>query len=253
MKELIPISYSGHSLNSSINHLDKYNTQHKSKAALNIKFARNRAEELDRVLEEGVNKDEPVDQEVVAMLKEDIKREIVEVRSRVENFAKNDIEVVEPELKDEDSGVFSANLSKEDDGYSLSETGSEDFNKEDVTVVVDDVEVKDDVEEEFMIEDIAEEQEVATNTDELGDDVASSSQDMVKNVDNIDSDANLDIFDEAGELLENEEYNEVLTKLDEVLLGEEDDGEVKGVSEVADDFLPEESIGSSTTDSAKEE
>jgi len=218
----------------------------KSKAALNIKFARNRAEELGRILDEGVNHDMPVDQEAVAKLRKDIKKEIVEVRSRVNSFVKEEnVEVAvvldEKEEESNNGSVFSANLSKEGEGYSLSENGDEDFMKE--NVVLEDT--KDEKVE--AVEPV--EEKIATGTEDV-EIVASSSEDNAVEEDAGD-DADLEAFDEAGEFLESGEYAEVLSKLDEVSEGLDDDGEVKGISEVADNFLPE--VSSSSDDLVEEE
>lgn len=191
----------------------------KEKIRLGLMFARNRAEEINKILS---NEDEEEGGQVVAKLKDDFRKELSQARERLKNININQplaLEAVNQEIEEEaseENHVFSANLGKDEKGISIS---GEDEEK---------------VVEEAVVEETAVDEEVPTSTPEIVE--ASSSASVITEVDK-EKDVNpQDLLDEAGVLLENQDYTAVLSKLDEA--GEaidqpDDQGEVKGESESA--------------------
>lgn len=96
----------------------------KKKVQLGLEFAKNRAEELDRILADVNNENK---NEKVEKLVSNFKKEISGVKSRLEKIAKD--EGIEPS-NEEDAKVFSANVEKEDKGIQIS-IQDQDINSED--------------------------------------------------------------------------------------------------------------------------
>lgn len=199
-------------------------TDEKKKAQLGIEFAGNRAWELSRVLAEEKNGEK---QEKVDKLVDSFKKEISGVKTRLEKInidtkvaQKNETEGVYQEEAGDEEGmqVFSAQLGKEENGIQISEPTS-------TSVDTDSVIVKEDTEEETI--------EISTST--ILDD-AEVSEAAEESDDTVSSSASTEeILIAAGELLESEDYEGAIAKLDEAdeaIVGV-DEGEVKGETEIA--------------------
>lgn len=192
----------------------------KKKAQLNVSFAENRAKEIAQVM----LKEKPEEEKkvIVDRLTGDFKKEIGNVKTRIEKIAqdtqKENIDNKEPEKKVEEN-LFVANLGKGDDGLSI---GTQD--NETPAVVEDANKTAEIVEEPKEIEstttiDIVEPEITSATTSEVLDE--SSSKDMLS---------------EVKELIENEDFDATLEKLDQVSSSfdkeqKTDEGEVKGVVE----------------------
>ncbi len=172
----------------------------KKKLELGLEFAGNRAKEISLVLNESENEEEK--EETVSQLVNNFKKEINGVKTRIEKISKN-IEFEEENkniddnnLEEENMGVFSANLGRDENGIEIS-SGSEDVKVE--IVEVHEKEILS--EEEVIIEDPME--DASSTIEELV-------EEEVLELGNPGG-----IIDEAKELLEGDNYDEILTKMDE--------------------------------------
>ena len=180
----------------------------KKKAQLNISFAKNRATEIVQVM--SAEKTNEQKQEIVEQLKGDFKNEISKVKTRInkinkdiEEEAKNDTEEVLVE-----ENLFTANLGKGKDGISISEPKVDNTVKE---------------QEESS-------QEESTTSPEILE-IENASTTVSEEIKDASSD---DILSEVNDLIESEDFDASLEKLDEVNTSfdkEVENGEVKGVME----------------------
>ncbi|MCD4762286.1 DUF5667 domain-containing protein, partial [bacterium] len=192
----------------------------KEKIRLGLMFARNRAEEINKILS---NENEEESGKVVAKLKDNFRKELSQARERLKNINVNQslaLEAVSQETGEEaseENQVFSANLGKDEKGISIS---GEDEEKT--------------VEETIVNEEVVADEEAPTSTPETVEEATSSVSAII---DDEEKEVNpQEILDEAGVLLANQDYTAVLSKLDEA--GEaidqpDDQGEVKGENESA--------------------
>ena len=172
----------------------------KKKLELGLEFAGNRAKEISLVLNESENEEEK--EETVSQLVSNFKREINGVKTRIEKINKNieseeeNKNIDDNNLEEENMGVFSANLGRDENGIEIS-SGSEDVKVE--IVEVHEKEISS--EEEVIIEDPME--DASSTVEELV-------EEEVLELGNPGG-----IIDEAKELLEGDNYDEILTKMDE--------------------------------------
>lgn len=219
------------------------------KARLGLEFAGNRARELNQILAEqaGDEKETRERQETVKKLKDDFKKEITVAKDRIakistearkeeadkaEKEAARDAEEGAAEEAEEESSVFSANLGKEDNGIQTSEQ-----TEIEETVAVEDSEPGADEEVPAEIE----EAEASTTPQLL--DGASTTEEFLLQADASDPE---ELLEQAGLLLDSEDYEATISKLEEagmIFDDTEDTGTVKGESEE----------GATSTDEALEE
>lgn len=181
----------------------------KKKVGLGLKFAGNRAKEISLVLNE--SKDEGKKEETVSQLVGNFKKEISGLRTRIEKINKNvknteNTEKIkntenipdskENNLEEKNTEVFSANLGREEKGIEVS-TGDETGKA--ITEP-----------EENNTAQQAPDQEEKVISEELDNKASSSPEE-----EGLESKDPEGIIDEAKELLEEDNYNEILTKMDE--------------------------------------
>lgn len=232
----------------------------KNKVRLGIAFAGNRADEISKVLSESSENDSQLvnseNKEKVEKLVSDFKKEIDSVKSRLAKIGikeskevvkeiesaisenVDDAEAGQNEEEIDDSEVFSANLGKASNGIQISDSSKNDIQEK----------------VEINILSIEEDEEVGgTTTDKIdSEDVSTSSDDVVISID-VKNDPQL-ILKQAEELLNIEDYEATLSKLDEAgeLIGQIGIGQVKGEEEWASSssvVVPsEDDINASSTD-----
>ena len=174
----------------------------KKKVELGLEFAGNRAKELSSVLSEV--KYEGDNEETVSQLVDDFRKEINGVKTRIEKISKNtepqedNADIEDDILEDENAGVFSANLGREENGIEVSDRNEE------VAGEVEIIDVHDDslLERDVIISEEPEENASSTIEDEIEDEVLEQGDPE-------------GIIDEAKELLEGDNYIEILSKMDE--------------------------------------
>lgn len=185
----------------------------KKKAQLNISFAKNRATEIAQVM--SAEKPEEQKQEIVEQLKGDFKEEILHVKTRI---SKINEETKKEEVKDDskevtvEENMFTANLGKGKDGISISDSESTNIEE----TVPEKTEAVSPEESTSSLEIVETENASTTVAEEVKDDSSSK-----------------DILSEVNDLIENEDFDASLEKLDEVGMNfeEVDTGEVKGIME----------------------
>jgi len=202
----------------------------KKKLELGLSFATKRAEELKELIEEEGNGEK---EEKVERLVENFKKEIQAAKQRVAKMGEIDVIVEESFVSDiqeedaenvddsqTDSEIFSAGLSKEDDGLEVSENNKSEAKEIDSEIM----------ETEEIIEANA-----STTIKQ-----SSSSEEII-----IEASEPIEIIEKASQLLEEENYSEaydILVSAEEAI----ESGEVKGVEESAssseESFLSEEEI-----------
>jgi len=187
----------------------------KNKVRLGITFAGNRAEEIDKVLSENNDNNSNTlneeNREKVEKLVSDFKKEIDSVKTRLakigskdnEETAADPVEVVEePETSvavqdkdaEDDAQVFSANLGKDESGIQISDSvsGGKDAAQNDDTEEVSGVSME-------------KEAKISTSSDEALDMNAGNPQSILKQAEELlnieDYDATLNKLDEAGEMI----------------------------------------------------
>lgn len=184
----------------------------KEKAKLSIEFAANRAKEITQVLEEK-GQDNGEKKEKVEMLAKDFKREINEVKNRLSKINKETAQNTNANNKKEeteDTTVFGANLSKENQGLEIAEPETQGENKAPADLNVN-----------------VETDKTATTT------ISDGAVDKNKNSESASS-----ALEEAEELFNKENYSETINKLSEVNKiidesgkSEDEKGQVQGASE----------------------
>ena len=183
----------------------------KEKAQLNLEFAGNRAEELSQVLEETDSKEK---EKNVKKLVNNFNKEIDSVKLRIKKIAQtNDQEKEIIDNLEEDLTVFSANVGKEENGLQITSPKKD-----------DEKEVEDKIIQ--IIEPIS-----PTTTPILEDSIGSTTEDNI--VFTIGDPQK--ILDQARLLLENNDYNGTIDKLNEAgdAITQTNSGEVKGEYEEA--------------------
>ena len=200
----------------------------KKKAQLNVSFAENRAREIAQIM--STEKPEEEKKEIVERLTGDFKKEISSVKTRIEKIAQKDKvnskagegglgqedKVLEEEVVEEDH-LFTANLGKKDEGLSMGEQ------------ITDEASIE--VVEEEQVTEVVEESTTTVDIIEVDVELASTSEE----IEEID-DSSSDILSEVKDLIESDDFDASLEKLDEVndIFEEEvESGEVKGVMEAA--------------------
>lgn len=191
----------------------------KKKAQLNVSFAENRAKEIAQVMIK--ERPEEEKQEIVNKLTDDFKQEISNVKTRIEKIAQNKKDEPKTELSPEETVVeedslFTANLGKGDTGLSLGEQSEE-------TVVSD-------TEDEPTV--VIEEEEGTTTVEiiNVNTDPATTSEEIKTDG------SSHDLLNEVKALIESDDYDATLEKLDKVSSSfdeESEPGEVKGEMEEA--------------------
>ncbi|PLX20937.1 hypothetical protein C0584_04090 [Candidatus Parcubacteria bacterium] len=213
----------------------------KKKAQLNVSFAENRAKEIAQVMAD--EKPETEKQEIVERLTGDFKKEISNVKNRIEKIAKEvketeeNVEVIETEESLEEN-IFTANLGKGDEGLSIeSEVEVVELAEEDLAEeLAQEEETEVELEDEELVE-LAEETDTegASSSDAVEEEaVETNSQEMLS---------------EVRELIESDDFDATLEKLDAVSVSldkEIESGEVKGVEE----SLEDETISSEVVEEA---
>ena len=190
----------------------------KRKAQLNVSFAENRAKEIAQVMSD--EKTEEEKKEIVERLTGDFKQEISNVKIRIEKIAQKAEEKVGEEKVLEEH-LFSANLGKKDEGLSMSEETS------DEATIIEESPI------ETLDEETVEQEESTTTIDiiEVETELASTSEEI-----EIVDDSSSDILSDVKDLIESDDFDASLERLDEVndIFEEEvESGEVKGIMEAA--------------------
>lgn len=183
----------------------------KEKAKLGIEFAKNRVEEMNKVLAEPTNgsKDERV-----GTLLNNFNKQISEVRTRISKISPD----TKPTIinNDQEGGeVFSANLNKDNQGIQVSEPTNP-------TLTTVDNAVKPTTGEKV--------DNIISTSSPIVETTTTTASNLIDNVSNTTV-----ILKEAGELLNEEKYGDTLMKLEEAnkLVTQVDKGEVKGAEENA--------------------
>jgi len=193
----------------------------KNKVRLGISFAGNRAEEIDKVLSESESADSSVinkeDREKVEKLVSDFNKEIDSVKSRIAKIGlkenknlsvntsddneNNEEELVSDQVESsDDDQVFSANLGREDSGIQVSDpaTSAEPVESNDI--------------EEEVLDEVVDSAVAAATTSEESGDISTSSSEGIVEVGIVNPQS---ILKEAEDLLDVEDYEATLDKLDE--------------------------------------
>ncbi len=192
----------------------------KNKVLLGLEFAGNRAQEITQVLAESDNQSEK--EEKVEKLVSNFRKEIRAARARLEKISPRtqapkialdkattgeDENLVEDETEEENKHVFSANLGKEDNGIQISE-------------------------QEPKTDELLKPEEAEAGEAESADLSPTTTQAIA--VDTEINDPQL-ILKQAGDLLNQEDYNATWSKLEEAdqAINKVDIGQVKGEAESA--------------------
>jgi len=187
----------------------------KKKAQLNVSFAKNRAKEIAQVMQG--EKPEKEKNEIVYKLTGDFKQEIKNVKTRIEKInQKTDTEIPATGDNTDEENVFTANLGKGNEGLSLGKQ------KEEAPVVPT---TKQKQETELT------EKKSTTTPETVGikDGVATTSEEVKKESNN-----SKDILNEVNDLIENDNFDATLEKLNEASNRFEQEiknGKVKGIME----------------------
>ena len=193
----------------------------KKKAKLNIVFAENRAKEIAQVMAN--EKPEAEKKEIVERLTGDFKNEISKVKTRINKINKDIEEEAKKDTEDAlvEENLFTANLGKGKDGISISESKTNSMvNEQSETFQDEDV---------YSPGNNNEETKDATTTDEVENIIASSSDE----IDEVKTNSQ-DLLGEVKELIENEDFDTSLEKLDQAVDNIDENienGEVKGAME----------------------
>lgn len=186
------------------------------KVKLGIEFAGNRAKEITQVLsDDGA-------EEKVAKLKDNFKKEINEAKTRLGRIntiesSKSNNETQEDVVTEDDAAmVFTAGLGKEEKGIQIAE-----INSGDEVRGVDEA-----IEGDVVVDDEGVSEEKASGTPE----VVEEELEVISNGTNPQS-----ILEEAEELLNNNNYDETISKLEQAgeMMDQAGEGEVKGEYEEA--------------------
>ncbi len=175
----------------------------KKKVKLGIEFATNRVEEINNIIKEK-NKENKNKDEKVKKLVSDFKRQINETKSRLKKIEttnkiagknqenKEETEKSTEEIADEENMVFSANLSKDENGIQVSEPNSVNSTTESTEPVI--------------------EENLSSTTEEMIE-KASTTESIIEEKEEEQSPQT--ILEQAEVLLDKEDYNATIDKLNQ--------------------------------------
>ncbi len=215
----------------------------KKKAQLNVSFAENRAKEIAQVMLD--EKPGEQKQEIVEKLTDDFKKEINNVKERIEKIAQKEKDVEENnnnesseeevEIVEEEETIFTANLEKGETGLSIGDSKSG-KNIEPVSIQEAEKAEVVNVEITTTTEVIVKSPESATSSD-------NNMEELVEKVEEIKKEgAPESILGELKELIENNDYEKTLEKLSEVSATFDKEGTVKGEEEVVEENVVEDEV-----------
>lgn len=205
----------------------------KKKAQLNVSFAESRAKEIAQVMLE--EKPEEQKQEIVDRLTDDFKKEINNVKVRIEKIAQREKDAQERIIKketteevveviEEEETIFTANLGKGDTGLSIGEQKEEPAPAQ----VVEKAEVV--------------EVEKTTTTAEVVEKKPDSATSSEKVEEIKEEGASQSILGELRVLIEGNNYEKTLEKISEVSTTFEKQGTVKGEEELVEEEVVKEEV-----------